>query len=363
MSTQLFSSFQMAGYSLKNRVVLPPMTRSRTDQSGDVPGCLMADYYQQRSSAGLLITEATQISHQGKGYFGTPGLYTDEQIQGWHQVTDRVHAKGSVIYVQLWHVGRVSEQRFQPHGAAPVAPSAVAARDTYVYDRGDQGEVIKVPAAQPQALTEQGIQAIIRDYRKAAENALDAGFDGVEIHSANGYLLDQFLRTGSNQRQDKWGGSITNRCRLLKEVIQAVATVLPVERIGVRISPFTELKDMHDTNPLQTFSYVIALLQELGVGYLHLAEADWDEAPEYSDDFRALVRQLYRGTIICAGGYDLDKANRVLDKGFADLIGFGRSFIANPDLPERLQQGWPLSHFDGDYLFSSGAKGYSDYRR
>ena len=321
----------------------------------------MKEYYQQRSGAGLLITEATQISQQGKGYAATPGIYTQEQIQGWRNITDAVHKENSVIYVQLWHVGRVSAARFQPDLQAPVAPSAVVAKDTWVYDRTASGVVEKIPAEQPRALTESEIKQIILDYRQAALNAVEAGFDGVEIHAANGYLLDQFFRTGSNQRNDQWGGNLTNRSRLLRDILLAVSEVIPPGKIGVRISPFNDLKDMQDDDPLMTFSYIISLLQELGVGYLHLAEADWDNAPEYSDNFRALVRQLYKGTIICAGGYDSKKTEHVLMNHYADLIGFGRAFIANPDLPERMKQGYPINTFDAETLFSSDKTGYTDY--
>ncbi|SDQ72029.1 MULTISPECIES: alkene reductase [unclassified Pseudomonas] len=358
-SASLFTPFELGPLQLPNRIVMAPMTRSRSSQPGDVPNAMMAAYYAQRASAGLIISEATQISPQGKGYSFTPGIYSAGQVAGWRQVTDAVHGQGGRIFLQLWHVGRMSHASFHADGQ-PVAPSALRA-DAQVWVVGDDGVGRMVEVSAPRALSQADIQAVIEDYRLAARHAREAGFDGVEIHAGNGYLIDQFLRTTSNLRNDAYGGSRENRIRFLLEVAAAVADEIGAQRTGVRLAPYITARGMDCTDVIPTILQAAKALGAQGIAYLHLAEADWDDAPQIPEPFRHELRQVFAGAIIVAGRYDEDRAQALLEAGLVDLIAFGRPFVANPDLPARLANGWPMAQFDGSRLFGGDELGYSDY--
>ncbi|MEN5253999.1 alkene reductase [Pseudomonas protegens] len=350
----LFTPYTLGALALANRIVLAPLTRNRAG-AGFVPSEFAATYYSQRASAGLLISEATQISQQGQGYQDTPGIYTQAQIDGWRTVTDAVHAQGAKIFVQLWHVGRVSHVDLQENGAAPVAPSALrAATQVFVNNRFED-------ACEPRALDINELPGIVADFRQAAANAIAAGFDGVEIHGANGYLLDQFLKDSANVRTDAYGGSIENRARLLLEVTAAVVNEIGADRTGVRLSPVSPANGVSSSNPQAQFNYVVDQLDALDVVYLHMVEGATggprDVAPL---DFAAL-RQRFKNTYIANNGYDLELATSRLAEDQADLIAFGRPFIGNPDLVERLKTGAALSAFNPATLYGGGAAGYIDY--
>ena len=362
--TTLFDPTQAGDLQLKNRVVMAPLTRNRAP--GNVPNPMMARYYAQRASAGLLITEATPVSAQGQGYAQVPGIYTDAQYAGWRGVTDAVHAQGGHIVVQLWHVGRISHVSLQPGGAAPVAPSAIAANaKTFIIEDG-AGRF--VPVSTPRALELAELPGIVDDYRRAARTARGAaGFDGVEVHGANGYLLDQFLKRGANQRTDAYGGSIENRARLLLEVMQAVVSEIGGGRTGVRLAPVTPANDIHDPEPQPLFEYVVRALAPLGLAYIHVVEGATGGAREVEGrpfDYEAL-RRAYReaggrGAWMVNNGYNADLANQALGTG-ADLVAFGRPFIANPDLVERLRTGAPLNAPEVATFYGGGEQGYTDY--
>jgi N-ethylmaleimide reductase len=357
----LFTPYRLNGLALPNRIVMAPMTRSRARQPGDAPTELNALYYSQRASAGLIVTEATQISPEGKGYAWTPGIHTVEQRDGWRLVTDAVHAAGGRIFLQLWHVGRVSLAVFQPGGGAPVAPSAIPARNTKVYAIGDDGVARMVLTDPPRALETAEIARVVEDFRRAAGLAMQAGFDGVEIHGGNGYLIDQFLRATTNQRTDRYGGSIDNRIRFLAEVSRAVAGEVGSGRTGVRLAPYITFKDMADPEIVDTILAAAEVLADQEIAYIHLAEADWDDAPMVPQSFRRALRARFANTIIVAGRYDLARAEEVLEAGYADLVAFGRPFVANPDLPRRLRLGLPLAQPETATLFGGSAAGYTDY--
>ncbi|MDR3517513.1 MAG: alkene reductase [Azospirillaceae bacterium] len=361
MPQPLFSPASIAGHVVPHRIVMAPMTRARSTQPGDVPNAMNARYYAQRASAALIVTEASQVSPQGKGYSFTPGIYSSEQVAGWRLVSDAVHAKGGRIFLQLWHVGRMSHSDFH-NGELPVAPSAVSFGGSIwrVNPETNRGEMVACPT--PRALSPDEIHQIISDFRKAARSAIDAGFDGVEIHGANGYLVDQFLRTNSNTRSDEYGGSRENRLRFLKELVAAVAAEVGADRTAIRLAPFLTARGMDCPDILPTILESAGFLQTQGVAYLHLVEADWDDAPQFSESYRKEIRARFRRPIIVAGSYNLDKANWVLNSGYADLVAFGRPFIANPDLPYRLAKGLPLAVFDGASLFGGGEHGYTDYQ-
>ena len=353
-ASKLFDPYKLGAVTLTNRVVMAPLTRNRAIE-GLVPNPLAVEYYGQRASAGLLITEASQISQQGQGYQDTPGIYTKEQIAGWRKVTDHVHERGGHIYIQLWHVGRISHTSLQPNGGAPVAPSAIPAKGkTFV-----GGTFADVSA--PRALELSEIPGIIDDFKRASANALEAGFDGVEIHAANGYLLDQFAKDGANKRTDAYGGSIENRARLILEVSKAVAAEAGAARTGIRISPVTPANDISDSNPQPLFDHIVDGLNALKLVYLHVVEGATggprDNAPFDYDS----LRKRFSGTYIANNGYNFKLANEVLDKNKADLIAFGKLFISNPDLVERLKLGAPLNEFDKSTFYGGGAKGYTDY--
>ena len=351
----LFSSIQVGPYKLANRVVMAPMTRNRAGE-GNVPQDLNAEYYRQRASAGLIITEASQVSPQGVGYPATPGIHSAEQVSGWQKVTTAVHKQGGHIFLQLWHVGRISHPSLQPEGALPVAPTAIKPEGEAVTYEGPQAFVT------PRALEIDEIPGIVQQYKAAAENALAAGFDGVEVHAANGYLLDQFLRDGSNQRTDQYGGSMENRSRLLMEVIEAVTSVWGGGRVAVRLSPLQPFNDMRDSNPEALFSYVTQRLNEFYLAYLHVTEMG-QESPGAAGPAFDLhkLRDIYHGVYMTNAGYDLERANAALAAGEADMVAFGTLYIANPDLAERLAQQAPLSTPDPATFYGGDATGYTDY--
>ncbi|MBS7844539.1 alkene reductase [Pseudomonas sp. 13B_2.1_Bac1] len=355
-------------HTLNNRVVLPPLTRQRSAQPGDIATALMAEYYRQRAGAGFMVSEGTQIEPRGQGYAWTPGIYSAAQIDGWRTVTDAVHADGGVIFAQLWHVGRVSHNALQPEGAAPVAPSAIAALQAKAFiETGPGVGELKQPPV-PRALTTLEVKALVAQYAQAARNALDAGFDGVEIHSANGYLVNQFISAHANQRDDEYGGSLDNRLRFLREIVEAVCQVVGPERLGVRFSPLFSGTDQDrvyiglvEEDPHHTYIEAIKVLEASGIAYLSIAEADWDNAPDLPDSFRQAVRETFSGRIIYAGRYTAERGARLVEAGLADLIAFGRPFIANPDLPQRIFKGWPLNPLREEGMYGGGEAGYIDY--
>lgn len=350
----LFTPYMLGDLTLSNRVVLAPLTRNRAGQ-GFVPSEFAATYYGQRASAGLLISEASQISQQGQGYQDTPGIYTQAQIDGWRTVTEAVHAKGGRIFLQLWHVGRVSHVDLQANGAAPVAPSALRPA-TKVFVNNSFEDV-----SEPRALDISELPGIVNDFRQAAANAIAAGFDGVEIHGANGYLLDQFIKDGANVRTDAYGGSIENRARLLLEVTAAVVDEVGANRTGLRISPVSPANGVSSSAPQAQFDYLVEQLNALDIVYLHVVEGATGGPREVAPFDFAVLRQRFKNTYIANNGYDLDLATSRLVEDKADLIAFGRPFIGNPDLVERLRTGSPLSAFNPATLYGGGATGYIDY--
>lgn len=351
----LFAPYKLGPLQLKNRAVMAPLTRSRAEP-GNLPSRMAAEYYSQRAGAGLIVTEATQAGAGGQGYIDTPGIHSQEQVAAWRKVSDAVHRKGGLIFMQLWHVGRISHPDFR-NGEQPVAPSAIAPRGVQTYTA--QG-LKDIPL--PRALEKHEIAAIVEEFRSAAGNARSAGFDGVEVHGANGYLLDQFLEDGTNERTDEYGGGVENRARLLFEVVDAVSQVWGSDRVGVRLSPGGTFNDMHDSRPAQTFAYVAERLATLGLAYRHLIEPAGAPGERPSPDLSArLFRPLYPGTLIVAGGYTLERANAVLKEGLADLVAFGQLFLANPDLVERLRRGAALNKPNPATYYGGGAEGYIDY--
>lgn len=357
----LFQPYCLGDLALPNRIVMPPMTRSRASQPGDVPNDLMAAYYAQRAGAGLIISEGTWISPLGKGYAWTPGMHTPAQVAGWRKVTTAVHAAGGRIFAQLWHVGRLSHTSLL-NGQAPVSSSAIQAEGVNVFVEESDGKPGFVQASKPRALDRTEIAQIVEQYRQAARNAMDAGFDGVELHAANGYLVNQFIDSNANDRNDEYGGSVENRLRFLAEVTQAlIEGVGDKARVGIRLAPLTTLNGCVDADPETTYLAAAKLLGELGVGYIHIAEADWDDAPLMPIAFKRQLRDLFPGTLIYAGKYTAERAREALQQGWADMIAFGRPFVANPDLPERLRTGAALNQHDRDTLFGGGEHGLTDY--
>ncbi|MGV8805218.1 MAG: alkene reductase [Polaromonas sp.] len=361
----LFDPAQAGELQLANRIVMAPLTRNRAPDA--IPTELMARYYAQRASAGLIISEATAISHQAQGYSDVPGLYGTEQLDGWKRVTEAVHDAHGKIVVQLWHVGRISHHELQPGGGAPVAPSAIAAQTRTVLIK--DGVAVFVPTSEPRALDAEELPGIVHTYQAAARNAVEsAGFDGVEIHGANGYLLDQFLKSGSNQRHDAYGGSIKNRTRLLLEVTRAVADAIGGGRTGIRLSPVTTANDAFDADPQPLFEYVARQLAKLNLAFVHIIEGATGgqrKVPDRPFDYAAL-KAAYRsaggqGAWMVNNGYDAAMAEQAVADGSADLVAFGRPFIANPDLVERLRTGAPLNTPDQATYYGGDAKGYTDY--
>lgn len=360
---ELFQSYNLKGIELKNRFLMAPMTRSRATQPGDIPNALMADYYAQRSMAGIIITEATQVSMQGMGYAKTPGIYSQKQIEGWKLTTNAVHKEGGKIFLQLWHVGRVSSSRV--NGLQPIAPSALIAQNTnvYIFDGAPNGDATFIPVEKPREMTKIDINNVITEFVQGAKNAIEAGFDGIEIHAANGYLIDQFLRSNSNKRADEYGGSKENRIRLLIEISKAVALAIGKEKTGVRISPFISFKDMDDPEILDTIMMAAEKLNDLDIAYIHLCEADWDDAPQIPNDFRKELRSKFKNTIIATGNKTPQEGENLIKEDLVNLIGFGRKFLTNPDYPKRVRLNAPLNEIsDNHTLFGGGtARGYTDY--
>jgi len=351
MSLKILTPVTLGALLLKNRLVMAPLTRSRAG-TGNVPHSLNATYYAQRASAGLIVSEATQIAPEGVGYLGTPGIHSAAQIAGWRPVTDAVHEAGGKIVLQLWHVGRISHPDLQPGGKLPVSSSAVCPAGNVYTANG------KKPFVTPRALEAKEIPEIVAQYGRGAENAKAAGFDGVEVHGANGYLIDQFLRDGVNRRTDQYGGSVANRARLALEVLAAVCAVWGPDRVGIRFSPNGSFNDMSDSNPAATYGYLLEQLNELKLAYVHLTEPMEGE--------RLLVpleelRVKYNGKIVSCGGYTLEKAEAVLGAGLADAVAFGKLFLANPDLPRRFELGAALNAWSPATFYGGGEKGYTDY--
>ena len=365
--TLLFSPLHVGAHQLRHRIVMAPLTRMRASQPGNIPNEMNARYYAQRASAGgLLVSEATQISPRGQGYPATPGIHSPEQVAGWRLVTEAVHDQGGLIFLQLWHVGRISHPSHQPDGGLPIAPSPVRPAGnafTASWERA-QFEV-------PREIRLDEIPSLVDEYGTAARNALAAGFDGVELHGANGYLLDQFLRNGTNKRTDRYGGSFENRARILREVLEAVGGVFGLDRVGIRLSPLGTFNDMSDSDPVGMFSYVLRILAKKPIAYVHLIEARGDErSPDESvvldssaAPTAALFRPFYPGTLIGAGGYTRELAEEAIAAGTVDAVAFGKLFISNPDLPIRLRLKTTLNNYDHDTFYGGDGKGYTDYPR
>ena len=355
MSADLFSPFRMGDIELANRVVMAPLTRNRATPGADAPNDLNVEYYRQRAGAGLIVSEAAQISRQGQGYLWTPGIYTDAQVAGWRKITDAVHEAGGKIVIQLWHVGRVSHTSLQPDGQAPVAPSAIVAK-TKTFIEGGFADT-----SMPRALELAEIPGIIADYRRAAENAKKAGFDGVELHGANGYLIDQFLKDGSNHRADAYGGSVGNRMRFALEAVDAVLSVWPASRVGIRLSPVSPANDAVDSAPDNVFFPLVRELDTRGLAFIHVIEGSTGAARDNAPFDYASLRKSFRGAYMANNGYTREMAIEAVAAGRADLVSFGKAFIANPDLVERLRRDAPLNDLDRKTLYGGDARGYTDY--
>jgi N-ethylmaleimide reductase len=349
----LFTAFQLGPYELRNRLVMAPMTRSRAGE-GNVPTGLAAEYYAQRASAALIVTEGTQVSPQGVGYTHTPGMHSDAQVAGWRRVTDAVHAQGGRIFAQLWHVGRVSHPSFHG-GELPVAPSAIGFEAQVLTYDGVQ------PYVTPRALETDEIAGVVGQFAAAAENAYAAGFDGVELHGANGYLIDQFLRDGSNHRTDRYGGSIQNRVRFLVEVTRTVTDVWGGDRVGVRLSPRNPNNGMSDSDPVATFGYAAYALNPLGPAYLHVLEPVAGPMAQPGERVTPALRAVFRGPLIVNGGYDAETGHAAIARGEADLVAYGVPFLATPDLPRRFREGAPLNAPDRATFYGGDERGYTDY--
>ncbi len=352
-AVDLFSLLSLGDLTLSNRIVMAPLTRNRAGMPGNVPGPVNAVYYEQRASAGLIITEATQVSPEGVGYPATPGIHSDEQVRGWHAVTDAVHAQGGVMFVQLWYCGRISHPDLLPGNRQPVSASAIRPAGEAVTYEGPK------PFVEPRALRTDELPGIVDQYRHAAKCARQAGFDGVEIHAANGYLIDQFLRDGSNRRDDEYGGSLENRTRLLLEILSAVLETWQPARVGIRISPENTFNDIRDSDPQTTFNFVAAALGGRGLGYLHVVEGEMSGG-ERGIDYRQL-RDRFDGHYMANCGYDKARANAAIAGGAADMVSFGKLYIANPDLVQRFRTDADLNNPDPDTFYGGDEKGYTDY--
>jgi len=354
MEADLFSPVTLGSIALNNRMVMAPLTRNRSGE-GAVPHALNVTYYSQRATAGLIITEATPISAMAHGYPALPGIYTDAQIAGWKQVTDAVHAKGGKIVIQLWHVGRISHPSLLPNGAQPVAPSAIKPAGKAFTYKG------LIDFVQPRALDARELPAIVQDYVHATQCAIKAGFDGIEIHAANGYLLDQFLRDGSNTRTDNYGGSFENRARLLLEVTKAVVNVIGADKVGVRLSPVNPFNDMKDSNPQALFNFLAEALNPFNLAYLHAVEGGIHGGGIADPfDFNAF-RKLFKGQYMANLSYDKPRGNAAIASGHADCVAYGVPFLANPDLVERFKVDAPLNEADSKTFYGGTEKGYTDY--
>jgi N-ethylmaleimide reductase len=353
---QLFTPTRIGDIEVANRIVMAPLTRSRADEAkGDVPGSTMnVDYYRQRSGAGLIISEGTQVSPVGKGYMATPGIYSDAQVEGWKPITQAVHDAGSKIVAQIWHVGRITHPNLTG-GAQPVAPSAIQPKVVAYTPNG------KVDVPVPHALTTAEIKDVVQQFRQAAANAKRAGFDGVEIHGANGYLVDQFIRDGANQRSDEYGGSIENRCRFALEVVDACVAEIGAGRVGIRLSPLTPFNDLADSNPQAVFGYLVEELNKRGIAFIHFIEGATGGPRDVPGFDYAAARQAFKGTYIANNGYDRQMAIDAIESGKADAIAFGRLFISNPDLVERLKLNAALNEPNPSTFYTPGPVGYTDY--
>jgi N-ethylmaleimide reductase len=351
----LFEPFRLGDLELKNRIAMAPLTRNRATDKTDAPNDLNVEYYRQRATAGLIVTEATQISHQGQGYIHTPGIYTEAQVEGWQKVTKAVHEAGGRIVIQIWHVGRISHTSLQPNGAAPVAPSAIRANTKTFVATGF------ADVSQPRALESEEIPGIIADYLRAAEYAKIAGFDGVEIHGANGYLIDQFLKDGTNKRTDAYGGSIENRARFALEAVDAVLRVWDKARVGIRLAPVSPANDISVSDPEKIFFYLVQQLNARGLGFIHVVEGATGGPRDNAPFDYVGFRKAFKGAYIANNGYTRDLAIDALKHDRADLIAFGKPFIANPDLVERLERNAPLNDWDKATFYGGSAKGYTDY--
>jgi len=360
--TTLFDSLKLGALTLPNRIIMAPLTRMRSHQPGNIPWELNAEYYTQRASAGLIISEATQVSQQGQGYPGTPGIYSAEQVEGWKKVTSAVHNANGRMFLQLWHVGRISHRSHQPGGELPVAPSAIKPNGGIF-----SADWKQVEFETPRALELSEIPGIIEQFKNGAANAKAAGFDGVEVHGANGYLLDQFLQDGTNKRSDKYGGSIENRARLLLEIVDEVTKIWGNDKVGVRLAPYGTFNDMSDSDPMKLFTYVMKELNSRGIAYVHVIEprasksGGQDGNIEGAPETAKLFRSSFNGVLISAGGYNREDALNAVNSGRADAVAFGRLFIANPDLPRRLEENTDLNRYDRSTFYGGTEKGYTDY--
>lgn len=358
---KLFTPVTVGDVTLPNRVFMAPLTRLRSTEPGDIPTPLMGEYYNQRAGAGLIITEATQVSFQAKGYAGAPGLHTPEQFAAWKKIVSGVHQHGGHIAVQLWHVGRISHNSLQPNQQAPVAPSAIAA-DTRTTVHDENGHWVRVPCSEPRALETSEIPGIVNDFRHAVSLASQAGFDLVELHAAHGYLLHQFMSPASNHRTDQYGGNIENRARLTLEVVDAAIAESGAGRVGIRISPLGPFNGLDNGEDQEEAAlYLIGQLNQRKIAYLHISEPDWAGGKPYSEAFRQAVRKQFSGVIIGSGGYTAEKAETLLNQGLIDAVAFGRNFIANPDLVKRLEKKAPLNTPHPETFYGGDAKGYTDY--
>lgn len=358
-NSKLFSPVKLGPYTLAHRVVMAPLTRMRTVK-GMIPNDLMAEYYAQRATAGgYMLTEATVVSATGDGYYRAPGMFTDAQEEGWKKITEAVHKKGATIFQQFFHVGRQSHTSLQPNGAQPVAPSAVPDEDLVATPDG------WVKTSPARALETGEVRQLVETFHDSARRAMAAGFDGVELHGANGYIVDQFLQDGTNKRTDEYGGSIENRARFLKEVVEGMVAIWGGDRVGVRLAPAGTFGSMSDSNPGALFDHAVDMLNQFGLAYLHLIEprikGSYLQEGEQQPIAAAHLRRIFNGTIIAAGGFDKDSAEAILQKGDADLVAFGRFFVSNPDLPRRFMMGYPLNPYDRNTFYGGDAHGYTDY--
>lgn len=362
MTHKLFSEYELnENISLKNRMVMAPMTRCRAGQ-GDVPNSLMATYYAQRASAGLIITEGTPVSSKARGYLWTPGVYTQAQIDGWSHVADAVQQSNGLIFMQIWHVGRISHSSIQPDAGAPEGPTDELSPDTLCFAFDEDGNPGNVPTSRPTAINAEDIERIKNEFVQAALNARKAGIDGVEIHGANGYLFDEFLNSIINTRNDSYGGSIENRCRFLLQVVDAVSAAIGADRTGVRISPNGRFNDIpEDPEMEQTFVYLAEELDKRRIAFLHINDQRTFGLPAIPEGLIPKIRDAFNGPVILCGGYDAERAMKDIDDGIADLVAFGVPFLANPDLPARLENGWALNEADRDTFYGGAEKGYTDY--
>lgn len=358
---KLFTPLKIGAITVPNRVFLAPLTRLRSIEPGDIPTPLMGEYYQQRASAGLIVTEATQISFQAKGYAGAPGMHTPEQIAAWKKINAGIHQEGGHSAVQLWHTGRISHTSLQPDGKAPLSASAIRAEARTTL-RDEAGKPVREETSTPREMTQDHIAGVVEDYRQAILNAREADFDLVEVHAAHGYLLHQFLSPASNQRSDRYGGSIENRTRFALEVVDAAIESWHADRIGIRISPLGPFNGLDNGEDQEEAAvYFIRELAKRNLAYLHISEPDWAGGQPYRDSFRRAIRAVYPGVIVAAGGYDAEKAETLIEQKVIDAVAFGRSYIANPDLVERLRKGAVLNEPHPETFYGGGAAGYTDY--